>query len=334
MKKIKKLIIIALCFALLLSMFTFSTFAADDPSDGDVDAAAALSHTVWYVPAGWSCESGVFIGDLDFISFSYSERSVAPLTLGLGFGGVSSPSPSPSPDFITLVYGSDDIVFLDPTFDFCFSFGEISSSVDVTGLYDFLLLHGELLASFDFISDFFSGDKIVSSGWTVPSDYCELNFFRSVLYEGFCFFYSLGFSDIDSPSSDTVFFVPLEYEYLESVSFTSEDSFVFSLDFSSFGSSVEDIFLFYAYNTPLIYFLKNNSVLVPPPPESEALTDDIFSVFGSVGSWISGAASSLVSMFWDGSDLTFVGILSVSALALSVVFLVLSLIEKFLRFGG
>lgn len=330
MKKYKKIIVVALCFALLLSMFTFGAFAADEPAEaGDVDAAAALSNTVWYVPAGWSCEAGVFSGDLDFISFAYSGRSVAPLTLGLGFGGVSSPSP----DSIALVYGSDDIVFLDPTFDFCFSFGEISSSVDVTGLYDFLLLHGELLASDNFISDFFSGDKIVSSGWTVPSDYCGLNFSHIVLYEGAVFYYFLGFSDISSPSSDTVLFFPFEDEDLESVSFTSEDSFVVSLDFSSWGASAEDIFGIYAFNTPLIYFLKNNSVPVPPP-ESEALTDDIFSVFGSVGSWISGAASSLVSMFWDGSDLTFVGILSVSALALSVVFLILSFIERFLRFGG
>lgn len=82
----------------------------------------------------------------------------------------------------------------------------------------------------------------------------------------------------------------------------------------------------------LVYFLLHNGDVIVP--ESKSLTNDLFSVFGSVGSWISGATSSLVDMFWDGSSLTFVGILSVSALALSVIFLVLSFIERFLRFGG
>ena len=62
--------------------------------------------------------------------------------------------------------------------------------------------------------------------------------------------------------------------------------------------------------------------------------DVILELFISVGQWVSGAASSLVAMFWTGEELTFVGFLAVGALAVSIVFLIIGFISRFIRFGG
>lgn len=62
--------------------------------------------------------------------------------------------------------------------------------------------------------------------------------------------------------------------------------------------------------------------------------DVILELFISVGQWLSGAASSLVAMFWTGEELTFVGFLAVGALAVSIVFLIIGFISRFIRFGG
>lgn len=60
----------------------------------------------------------------------------------------------------------------------------------------------------------------------------------------------------------------------------------------------------------------------------------IFDVFGGVGSWISGQLGASTSLFWTGESLTFLGVLSVSGLALAVVLLLVMVVVRFLRFRG
>ena len=61
----------------------------------------------------------------------------------------------------------------------------------------------------------------------------------------------------------------------------------------------------------------------------------ILAVFLAVGEWISGAVTALIPMFWVAeTGLTFLGVLSVAGLAVSVTFLLIGLIQKFLHFRG
>lgn len=61
----------------------------------------------------------------------------------------------------------------------------------------------------------------------------------------------------------------------------------------------------------------------------------ILAVFTAVGDWISDAVQSFVPMFYDASTgLTFLGVLAVAGLAFSVVFLMIGIIQKFLKFGA
>lgn len=61
----------------------------------------------------------------------------------------------------------------------------------------------------------------------------------------------------------------------------------------------------------------------------------ILAVFLSVGEWISGAVTALVPMFWVAeTGLTFLGVLAVAGLAISITFLLIGLIQNFLHFRG
>lgn len=64
----------------------------------------------------------------------------------------------------------------------------------------------------------------------------------------------------------------------------------------------------------------------------------ILAVFTSIGDWIGTAVQSLIPMFYvaEGSNagLTFLGVLAVAGLAFSVIFLLISIIQRFLHFGG
>lgn len=61
----------------------------------------------------------------------------------------------------------------------------------------------------------------------------------------------------------------------------------------------------------------------------------ILEVFSSVGDWISTAVADLIPMFYVAeSGLTFLGVLAVSGLAISVVFLLVGIIQNFLHFRG
>lgn len=60
----------------------------------------------------------------------------------------------------------------------------------------------------------------------------------------------------------------------------------------------------------------------------------IFDVFSAVGSWIVSAVTTLIPMFYAEGSLTFLGVLAVAGLAISVTFLLIGIIQRFLHFGG
>lgn len=66
----------------------------------------------------------------------------------------------------------------------------------------------------------------------------------------------------------------------------------------------------------------------------------ILNVFGAIGDWFTVFVPSLFNLFWipgEGGapgELTFLGVLAVAGLAISVVFLVIGLIQNFLHFRG
>lgn len=71
------------------------------------------------------------------------------------------------------------------------------------------------------------------------------------------------------------------------------------------------------------------------PFTGEDMANDVFSIFSGIGSWIVGAFSSVTPMFYtEAEGLTFIGILAVAALAFAVVFLLISVIKRFLAFRG
>lgn len=63
--------------------------------------------------------------------------------------------------------------------------------------------------------------------------------------------------------------------------------------------------------------------------------DTILEVFSSVGEWISTAVNQMIPMFYAAdTGLTFVGVLAVAGLAISVAFLIIGVISNFLHFRG
>lgn len=59
----------------------------------------------------------------------------------------------------------------------------------------------------------------------------------------------------------------------------------------------------------------------------------ILAVFTAAGEWITEALVALIPIFWaEGTGLTFLGVLAVASLAFSVTFLIIGIIEKFLKF--
>lgn len=61
----------------------------------------------------------------------------------------------------------------------------------------------------------------------------------------------------------------------------------------------------------------------------------IFDVFSEVSSWIVEAVTGIIPMFYTAeSGLTFLGVLAVASLAISVVFLLIGIVQNFLHFRG
>lgn len=68
-------------------------------------------------------------------------------------------------------------------------------------------------------------------------------------------------------------------------------------------------------------------------PEAPSALEYILSIFISVGSFISSGVSSLIPMFYYDSSLTVLGVILVSSMAISVVFLLINIVVGFLRFS-
>ena len=74
--------------------------------------------------------------------------------------------------------------------------------------------------------------------------------------------------------------------------------------------------------------------------------NSILDVFSSIGEWFASFVPTLTGLFWkpavispsegviSEARLTFLGVLAVAGLAISVVFLVIGLIQNFLHFRG
>lgn len=116
----------------------------------------------------------------------------------------------------------------------------------------------------------------------------------------------------------------------------SESISVYTTDFGWSDDSYRTISFdrgFYIYDSvEFTWFLKNLTRI--DAGYNSSILDEFLSAFTFVGQWISGAASDLTAIFWTGSELTFVGILSVSALSFAVSFMMIGLISRFLRFRG
>jgi hypothetical protein len=64
---------------------------------------------------------------------------------------------------------------------------------------------------------------------------------------------------------------------------------------------------------------------------------DVLDIFSGVGEWIAEAVQTLIPMFYTAGEnggLTFLGVLAVAGLAISVVFLIIGVIQNFLHFRG
>ena len=62
--------------------------------------------------------------------------------------------------------------------------------------------------------------------------------------------------------------------------------------------------------------------------EEIPVTDGIFNIFGTIGTYLMTAVSSLVAIFWTGTSLTFIGVMSVCALALALILLLIGIIRR------
>ena len=65
----------------------------------------------------------------------------------------------------------------------------------------------------------------------------------------------------------------------------------------------------------------------------ENVLTSILEVFSSVGTWLTQAVQAMIPMFYVAeTGLTFIGVLAVAGLAISVAFLLINVISNFLSF--
>lgn len=60
----------------------------------------------------------------------------------------------------------------------------------------------------------------------------------------------------------------------------------------------------------------------------------ILEVFDGLGEWLSSAVQSMIGMFYSENSLTFLGVLAVAGLGISLIFLLIGVIQNFLHFRG
>lgn len=144
------------------------------------------------------------------------------------------------------------------------------------------------------------------------------------------------------------FVVPeLLYQTSESVVIFREGEAVYEFSMDSY----EDIFTytFYdAFGDPTDDFSNIGSSVVvtfipsevgpdvPVKGDSTAVAVSVFDVFAGVGSWIVTSLGSVSGLFWDAAagNLTILGVLAISALAIGLVLSLVLIISRWLRFRG
>ena len=63
--------------------------------------------------------------------------------------------------------------------------------------------------------------------------------------------------------------------------------------------------------------------------------DSVLAVFESISEWMVTAFQSITPMFYDTTNgLTFLGVLAVAGLAISVILLIIGIVQGFLHFRG
>lgn len=60
----------------------------------------------------------------------------------------------------------------------------------------------------------------------------------------------------------------------------------------------------------------------------------ILAVFSSIGTWITTSIPTFFTLFYAESGLTLLGTLAVCGLGISIVFLMIGIIQRFLKFRG
>lgn len=65
-----------------------------------------------------------------------------------------------------------------------------------------------------------------------------------------------------------------------------------------------------------------------------AILEAILAVFTAVGTWITTTIPTFFALFYAENNLTMLGVLAVAGLAISVVFLLIGIIQKFMKFKG
>lgn len=80
------------------------------------------------------------------------------------------------------------------------------------------------------------------------------------------------------------------------------------------------------------FICNGTAVLSPYAAEALSPIDGITSVFSQIGSFVAFALGSLVSIFWTGQNLTFIGVLAVCGLCIAIILLLVYLIVKYMRF--
>lgn len=65
----------------------------------------------------------------------------------------------------------------------------------------------------------------------------------------------------------------------------------------------------------------------------ESVVSAIFAVFSAIGDWFVEFLPTLTAIFWTGEALTFIGVLAILGLGVSVIFLLINVIRRFMNFG-
>lgn len=64
------------------------------------------------------------------------------------------------------------------------------------------------------------------------------------------------------------------------------------------------------------------------------MLEAIFEVFTRIGTWISETLPTFMELFYAEQGLTLLGVLAVTSLGISVIFLLIGIIQRFLKFRG